>query len=100
MRPPKISCRFRKVIAYMSHRLQLWCSEWKHLGIFGGWSIKGFDILTSWKSGKYRKSYINFPRDLFISRTFERGWGGGGWLIQLTEYRSLHKELEHKVEKL
>ena len=26
--------------------------------------------------------------------------GGGGWLIQLTEYRSLHKELEHKVEKL
>ena len=26
------------------------------------------------------------------------GWGEG--LIQLTEYRSVHKELEHKVEKL
>ena len=28
-----------------------------------------------------------------------RGAGGGG-LSQLTEYRSLHKELENRVEKL
>ena len=45
---------------------------------FGGWLFITFNILTSGKSVKYRKSYINFLRDLFILRTFENGGGGGG----------------------
>ena len=29
-----------------------------------------------------------------------RGRGWGWWLVQLSEYRGLHKEIEHKVKKL
>ena len=66
----------------------------------------------------YRKYSVKPPRGLFISNTFEEGWGliemeglfdegwggggGGGGLFNLTKtiVSVLHKDLEYKVENL
>ena len=50
---------------------------------------------------RYRKSSIKPPRGLFITNTFEGGWGGGG-LINLAKsmVSVLHEKTKYEMEKL
>ena len=62
---------------------------------------------------RYRKSSIKSPRGAYLLKAYLRGWinrdrgliwewrGGGGFFnLEKTMVSVLHKELEHKVEKL